>query len=1023
MESTIWIWLLICGFVPCFIPNGVLAITEHFDNTYCGTKGMVTNMKRIYIGGLFPLKGNRFHSVRGRSELEAARYALDLVNEQSSSDGFVLCMFHNDTECDTGIGADALFDQFYRKPPMKILLGCSCSEVSKHVATITQYWNVVMLSYASTSVALSKRELYPTFFRTVSPDTSQGSALGALLVHFNWTTVASLTYDIEFYSLAAREIINLIESTGVVEFATKASFVDDPGAELDKIKEQDRRIIIGTFGQKEARKVFCEAYRRGMHKSKYVWLLIGWYSKEWWRETDNIECTQQELMQATNNVFFIDSLNLGIEDKPSVSGLKPSEFETLFSNGSTRPISPHAPQTFDAIWTIYQTLRNTITVLGRNLSLSQEDTIDLLSKLNYKNNRQVRHILMQEMAKQSFDGVSGTVRFDGPDRLGTTRIRQKQGDGLATVALFFPEDGGYLDFTYPGCSPIKWPGRIPVDELTYVEKPLHVSSSALIVISVINGVGISVALAFLGFNIRFRNDKSIKMSSPNLNNCIVVGCILVYLSVILQGLHTEIVPVSSFVPLCTARAMLLASGFSLAFGSMFVKTYRVYHIVTHATSRGLGKRIMLRESILFAMVGGLLALDLIVFILWATLDPMYRQVTKTQSQVSEDETIAYIFTVESCSSNRAQIWLGVVYTYKGLLLLFGVFLAWETRKVKIPALNDSNYIALSVYNVVMLSVIAVAVSSLVKQPHLVTITFTLVTGCVVTMATATLALLFIPKVISVRSNHLGGDPISSSVGLETRGQTRRLIADESTELKENIYRWEVQNRAYKKECEKLEQKIAELEAKLLSLQNSEKINLRENRLSTIISESSDTSELLIDLPETIIDNYNGSPKTESPETCPLLERGDSGRHSIDSRQAPKENIYSLFCVQAKEKTSTNFCVNNTHVEIIYAADEEGDVSGSNDTKSTQCDCKTFDTKLIFSLHKNKNYYSKLQNSASPTLQTDKQKEEITELPSDMTDNDECILPEDTSEMEEELHKERKDLECKLVDLEETLLSS
>jgi gamma-aminobutyric acid type B receptor len=38
------------------------------------------------------------------------------------------------------------------------------------------------------------------------------------------------------------------------------------------------------------------------------------------------------------------------------------------------------------------------------------------------------------------------------------------------------------------------------------------------------------------------------------------------------------------------------------------------------------------------------------------------------------------------------IWLIVVYGTKALLLLFGLFLAWETRKVKISALNDSQHI-------------------------------------------------------------------------------------------------------------------------------------------------------------------------------------------------------------------------------------------------------------------------------------------------------------------------------------------
>ena len=38
------------------------------------------------------------------------------------------------------------------------------------------------------------------------------------------------------------------------------------------------------------------------------------------------------------------------------------------------------------------------------------------------------------------------------------------------------------------------------------------------------------------------------------------------------------------------------------------------------------------------------------------------------------------------------LWLGLIYGFKGVLLLFGLFLAWETRNVKIAALNDSQHV-------------------------------------------------------------------------------------------------------------------------------------------------------------------------------------------------------------------------------------------------------------------------------------------------------------------------------------------
>ena len=44
---------------------------------------------------------------------------------------------------------------------------------------------------------------------------------------------------------------------------------------------------------------------------------------------------------------------------------------------------------------------------------------------------------------------------------------------------------------------------------------------------------------------------------------------------------------------------------------------------------------------------------------------------------------------------------GVVFGYKGVLLLFGILLAYETRNVKVQQVNDSRFVGMSIYNVVV----------------------------------------------------------------------------------------------------------------------------------------------------------------------------------------------------------------------------------------------------------------------------------------------------------------------------------
>ena len=60
--------------------------------------------------------------------------------------------------------------------------------------------------------------------------------------------------------------------------------------------------------------------------------------------------------------------------------------------------------------------------------------------------------------------------------------------------------------------------------------------------------------------------------------------------------------------------------------------------------------------------------------------------------------IIYKPMIYYCTTKNSFVWLLLVYGFKGILLIFGLFLAWETRNVKIAALNDSHHIGRSPSN-------------------------------------------------------------------------------------------------------------------------------------------------------------------------------------------------------------------------------------------------------------------------------------------------------------------------------------
>lgn len=90
-----------------------------------------------------------------------------------------------------------------------------------------------------------------------------------------------------------------------------------------------------------------------------------------------------------------------------------------------------------------------------------------------------------------------------------------------------------------------------------------------------------------------------------------------------------------------ARVYLLSSGFSLAFGSMFAKTYRVHRIFTRSGS-SVCKDKMLQDAQLISLVCALLLLDGLVLTFWVLFDPMERHLSNLTLEISlTDRSVVY----------------------------------------------------------------------------------------------------------------------------------------------------------------------------------------------------------------------------------------------------------------------------------------------------------------------------------------------------------------------------------------------
>jgi len=108
--------------------------------------------------------------------------------------------------------------------------------------------------------------------------------------------------------------------------------------------------------------------------------------------------------------------------------------------------------------------------------------------------------------------------------------------------------------------------------------------------------------------------------------------------------------------------------------------------------RGAGKqmeRVTLPDSKLAVQVLVMVFLEVFYNFLWAIIDPLGPVETPYPSDT--------FLTYTSCSSPNSTIWTIVSFVYKGLFLIYGVFLATMTKGVP-GAFNESRLLALSLYN-------------------------------------------------------------------------------------------------------------------------------------------------------------------------------------------------------------------------------------------------------------------------------------------------------------------------------------
>jgi len=241
-------------------------------------------------------------------------------------------------------------------------------------------------------------------------------------------------------------------------------------------------------------------------------------------------------------------------------------------------------------------------------------------------------------------------------------------------------------------------------------------------------VGAIICFGWAGYIGMNWKNKVIKISQPSF-------CIAFTISAGLMCLSTLFFVGENNDGVCILRPFLFNIFFDMMFGSLFLKTFRVYKIFGN---KSLSK-VKISTVDIIRNYGSIVAVDIAILVVW--------MVTEGMEAVTVDKTdLAPYGSYTAITCNKAETYETLTTFFKILLVAGGVYLSYVTRNVP-DKFAESKWIAMSIYQVFVLGVVGLLVKWSAPEGG----TVLLVQSIAVPVAcVATTCCIFGPKVLMIK---------------------------------------------------------------------------------------------------------------------------------------------------------------------------------------------------------------------------------------------------------------------------------
>ena len=356
--------------------------------------------------------------------------------------------------------------------------------------------------------------------------------------------------------------------------------------------------------------------------------------------------------------------------------------------------------------------------------------------------------LIEELLNVNFNGATGWVSFTGSKNVESVVVISQlwvaNGTIEKTITAYYHKNK--LHFFNTSRSDFIPDTFINVPE--YIHEGVGFSMIALaIALLLITAI---LQVLFIAWSDR----KWIKAASPDVNHLIFSGCYLFALATIMYSLqkttdsgldsngHTLYYSI-----ICNALTWFMLTGYTLIFGTAFIKIWRVYRLFKHFKNK---KPTCLKDKVLISAIIVLLLVDASFCISWNILDPW----VKTETLSNRPQVKDKVFVTLDCRCEYMFYWIGVAAAYKGTIAILLVVISTLNRKIQREHFRHTKKVNVLVYGLTILYGAGFPLYFLLVGVSIYVSYFIM---CTVLIGTVLLCccMLFIPPVMNVIKTKIG----------------------------------------------------------------------------------------------------------------------------------------------------------------------------------------------------------------------------------------------------------------------------